>query len=123
MATVGYPSTGIREEFRLGTTLLVQPNEVDSHQIHLDSSMFSLGNQSGLDERELSRPGKNLLLYALGGIRPCKLEASDFAGFGVTKRADYDIEKMYWGGMDFGDPVWGPGDQVGMILAQSEKCF
>ena len=98
--------------------------ELDAWQIHLDSAMFSLGNQSGLDDRELSRLGKNLLMFALGeafGLAP--LETSDFAGFGVTNRLDFGKEKMWWGGMSTSEPVWGPGDQIGMILAQSGSCF
>ena len=40
------------------------------------------------------------------------MEYEDFAAFGVTKRADFDTEKMYWQGLLTGDPVWGPGDRI-----------
>ena len=63
-------------------------------------------------------------MYLLGeAFGLASLEASDFTAFGVTNRLDFGKEKMWWGGISTSEPIWGPGDRIGMILAQSGSCF
>ena len=55
------------------------------------------------------------------GLNP--LEEDDWA-FGVADRTNWNNERMYWDGIWGGTTVdWGPGDRIGMLLAQSGSCF
>lgn len=96
--------------------------EIDSFQIHLLSSAFT--STPWTQASELPNYLKNSMMFLLGeafgltGLAPV-----DFAGFGVTNESAYKIEKMYWQGTRSGNPVWGPGDRIGMLLAQAGSCF
>jgi len=53
------------------------------------------------------------------------LEESDFVGFGVTDARAMKGELMFWPAIwdNNVDPEWGPGDRLGMAVAQAGGCF
>ena len=67
-------------------------------------------------------------MYFLGqGFGLDSLERDDFVGFGVFDDAEMMSERMNWDSIwDYRTPndgEWGPGDQLGMYIAQMGSCF
>ena len=96
--------------------------EVDAFDIHLRSKHISASGT------ELSDTSKNLILYSLGeAFGLAYLERSDFVGFGVSNSRQMLFERMNWDSIwDYRTPndgEWGPGDQLGMYIAQMGSCF
>ena len=97
--------------------------EVDSVDIHIRSDRVRLNDVGD----ELVNRSKRQIMHVLGfafGLSP--LEESDFVGFGVTDSRAMENERMFWDGVWWGqtsDPEWGPGDRLGMAVAQLVECF
>jgi len=94
--------------------------EIDGFQIHVRSN-----NVRALDN-ELVNESKRLLMFYLGSAFGLgNLEESDFIGFGVTDPLQMRAERMNWDAI-FGwwdESEWGPGDKLGMYIAQLGNCF
>jgi serine/threonine protein kinase len=96
--------------------------ESDSYQMHLSSTHFRAFSSS----EELVGDSKRLLMHYLGrAFGLSLLEESDFVGFGVTDARAMKGELMYWPAVwdNNVDPEWGPGDRLGMAVAQAGGCF
>lgn len=99
--------------------------EIDSFQVHIDSNQIALLPGGG-SSPELSQRSKRLLMNVLGrAFGLDDLESSDFRAFGVTSAVEMRRERMYWDGIfsSIQDVEWGPGDRLGMLLAQTGECF
>ena len=96
--------------------------EVDAFDIHLRSRHISASGT------ELSDKSKNLILYSLGeAFGLAELRSSDFLSLGVSNPRQMLFERMNWESIwDYRTPnagEWGPGDQLGMYIAQMGSCF
>lgn len=94
--------------------------EVDSVQIRMRSFLSTTA------DGELTDSAKKSLMFHLGlafGLE--ELEAADFTSFGITESSARANEIMYWinGSRRSTPAVWGPGDRIGMMLAQNGGCF
>ena len=96
---------------------------ITNYRIHLHSDNISSAETGDLADRS-----KNALLYFLGkafGLE--RLERDDFVAFGISDEAAMMNERMHWPSVN--DPrssnagEWGPGDMVGMYLAQVASCY
>lgn len=96
---------------------------VVGYRIHVHTD-----NIANAETGDLANRSKNALLYFLGkafGLEP--LERDDFVAFGISDEAAMMNERMHWPSVS--DPrssnagEWGPGDMVGMYLAQVASCY
>ena len=97
--------------------------EVDAVQIHILSDMFLAYSDGTLSTRS-----KHVLMFSLGrAFGLASLTRSDFLGFGVSKSAEMRAERMNWDTVSNSrtpyDGEWGPGDELGMSIAQMGGCF
>lgn len=96
--------------------------EVDYYEIHIRSDRVRLPTVGD----ELGDASKRLIMNQLGrAFGLASLSDDDFVGFGITDARAMRNERMWWDGVRTGnaDPEWGPGDRLGMAVAQAGGCF